>query len=331
MAQQLPPGQAQEPTSTPPTPQLPNEPYYQRMQRRPVNRRPLAIALIIVGLIWLISSLPGLPLFGRMPVGESAIVDKTVAARRFVLDAGSADVELTRSNQSDIHVVALQRGGAANDFTVNLKQDGETLHVSATSGCIVFCNTRLRYRIELPAETAITVQSTSGDVDAENLSGGVDIKTTSGDIKLSEISGPLTISSVSGDVSLSGGKAVGANVNTTSGSIELQGLSDAIVVKSVSGDITIEEASNGQLTIDTASGNVQYDGSLAVGSENQIGSISGEVKLSLPEEASIKIDANSVSGALSTDFDLRGTKEDHVLRGAAVSYTHLTLPTNREV
>jgi hypothetical protein len=318
MAQQLPPGPTREPAAVPPAPpQLPNEPYYRRKQSHTANRRPLAIALIIVGLIWLLSaSLPSAPWFGQISAGESTIVDQTITARRFVLDAGSADVELTHGTQPTIHIEALQRGGATNEFSVNLQQDGETLRVNATSNCLVFCTARLRYRIELPAETAVAVQSTSGDVTAKSLSSGVDIKTTSGDVKLIEISGPLTISSVSGDVSLSSGQASGANVNTTSGSIDLQGVADALVVKSISGDITIEEARNGRLSIDTTSGSVRYDGSLAPGSDNRIGSISGEVQIQLPEAAGMNVDASSVSGDLSTDFDLNGTKEAHVLRGA---------------
>jgi DUF4097 and DUF4098 domain-containing protein YvlB len=55
---------------------------------------------------------------------------------------------------------------------------------------------------------------------------------------------------------------------------------------------------------------------LAPGSDNRIGSISGEVQIQLPEAAGMNVDASSVSGDLSTDFDLNGTEEAHVLRGA---------------
>lgn len=318
MAQQQPPNQTRESVPVPPAaPQLPDEPYYRRAERRPANRRPLAIALIVVGLIWLLSaSLPGLPLFGQFGRGgEQTIIDRALPAHRLVLDAGAADVELTRSNQPNVHIEAIVGGGNADDFTVNLQQDGDTLRVSATSSCLVFCNARLRYRIALPAETAVAVQSTSGDINAESLSSGVDIKSTSGEVTLAEISGPLTISTVSGDVSLDGGQASGANINTTSGEVELRGLTEAIVVKTVSGDITIEEARDGRLNIDTASGNIRYDGSLAKSSENQINSISGDVELQIPEDAGVNLNASSVSGDMSTDIDLDGTIEEHALRG----------------
>jgi hypothetical protein len=298
---------------------LPNEAYYRAPLAQPArNNRSLGAALVIVGLIWLMTSwLPGLPGIGIFGSHDVAVVDQTVQANRLVLDAGSADVELKGSDSEGIRVRALGSNGAADDFSVVLDTARDGLHISHTVKPWLLGNRHLTYQIELPPATQVVIQTTSGEVVAEGVAGGVDIKTTSGDVELSEISGPVTVGTVSGDIRLSDGQVADAHINTTSGEIELEGVGEALVVQSVSGDIQIRDAQDGQITLSTTSGEVSYEGSVAPGSENSVSSISGDVILRLPEATGLQLDASSVSGDLSTDFSITGTQEARALRGTS--------------
>jgi Putative adhesin len=298
---------------------LPNEPYYTGLaqQRRPPDRRRLATALIIVGLIWLLSNLaPNLPILGHGLGGGSALFDERVDARRLALDAGSADVTLVRGDVRQIQIQAFRDGGSDEDFTVSLVVDGETARVSHTSApCFLLCDRSLSYVVTMPADAQVSVQSSSGDVTAEGLSGGVDLRTLSGDISLTDVSGPLAVTTTSGDIEVGAGDVASANITTTSGSVEIEGEASALVVQTVSGDIEITNTRSATVSLATTSGDIEYGGSLSAEGDHTVSTISGDVDLRLPEDAALAVEASSVSGSLTTDFPVSGTMADRTMSG----------------
>jgi hypothetical protein len=314
----------------PPQAATPNEPYYLNRDKRPPNRRSLGIALVVVGLIWLFTTWsPGLHIFSFGSRGTETVFDRTIAATQIQLDAGAADVEIVRGSGEDIRIEAIREGGSDQDYNVNLVQDGNTIRVSHTSSpCVIFCNRSLSYRIALPAETQAEIQTNSGAVHAEDLSGTVAIRTVSGDIELSGISGALKINSTSGEVNVESGNLTSAEINTTSADVTLEGVSDTIQIKTVSGSIDVSEGRDGQLDLSTISGDIMYSGSLANTPANRVNSVSGTVQVALPEDIGLILDASSASGTTETNFELIGTTESHVLRGKIGSGTiPLTIKT----
>jgi DUF4097 and DUF4098 domain-containing protein YvlB len=228
-------------------------------------------------------------------------------------------------DEPTIRVQATQRGGSADDFQVDVTKSGDTVRVSESGRnnfwCL-FCSRDLRYEISVPAGAQADIRTASGDIDveglggpitlgtvsgdvrADELSGDLKVETTSGEVRLSDIAGSLNAGTISGDVRVEDGKVNGAKVNTTSGEIEIDGVSGEIDLSTVSADISVSEAREGRLTLGTTSGEIVYDGSLASNGTNQISSISGDVKLRLPEDSAFRLDASSVSGDLTSEFDL---------------------------
>ena len=305
-------------TTIPPQPAIPNEAYYLHHDKpQPPNRRSLGIALVVVGLIWLFTAWsPGLHLFSLGGHGSTTLLDRTVTASQIQLDAGAADVEIVRGSAENIRVEAIREGGSDSDFTINLVQDGDILRVNhTTTPCVIFCNRSLSYRIVLPIETKVDIQTNSGDVQAENLSSAVTIRTTSGDVNLSNMRGPLKVNTTSGEVTVESGDLASAEINTTSGDVNLEGVSHAIQVKTVSGDIQIDDGRDGQLDLATISGNIDYSGSLQASAASRVNSVSGTVQVSLPSDIGLILDASSASGTTQTDFSLTGTTDAHALRG----------------
>jgi hypothetical protein len=101
----------------------------------------------------------------------------------------------------------------------------------------------LDYDISLPASTEISVNTISGEVDVQGLSGVVILNTVSGNVNLDNIRGPLTAKSVSGYVKLT-------RVGT-----------QAVTAKSVSGDIDLSwpPAQAASLSLHTVTGEVYAD------------------------------------------------------------------------
>ena len=316
-------------TLDPPRPPaaLPNEPYYQRPpapQRAP-RAKGLGIALVVVGLLLL-----AFQLFGRgFALGSSSsitLVDQEYQGNRIELSATASDVEIRPGEGSRIHVEAIQHGGSRGDYQVDVARSGDTVRVTETTGSFFcfFCSRSVSYRISVPSGAQADIHTASGEIDVEGLSGavslatvsgdvraaeltgGLKVSTTSGEVELSDIAGKLDVESISGDVRLEDGKVDGATVSTTSGEVALDGVAGALKLVSVSGDMHVRDARDGQLELSTTSGGIEYEGSLGSGSVNKVDSISGDVRLRLPESSGFRLDASTVSGDLSSDFELRG-------------------------
>jgi hypothetical protein len=305
---------------------LPNEPYYQRPPepRNPPRARGLGVALVLVGLV-----LFAFQLFGRGVdfggAGSITLIDQDYQGNRIELSVAASDVEIRPGTGSSIHIEAIQRGGSEGDYQVDVVPSGDTLRVTESSRSFFcfFCSRGVRYRIALPSGAQADIHTASGEIDVEGLSGavslasfsgdvrageltgGLTVSTTSGEVRLSDIVGKLDVGSISGDVKLENGNIDGATVNTTSGEVDLEGVAGALKLTSVSGDIQVREARDGQLNFSTTSGEIKYEGSLASKSANSLNSISGDVNLRLPEASAFRLDASTVSGDISSDFELR--------------------------
>jgi len=300
---------------------LPNEPYYQRQPQRAPRAKGLGVALVLVGMLLLAFQVFGRDV-GFGGTGNITLVDQDYQGNRIELSAAASDVEI-RPGGSSIHIEAIQRGGSQGDYKVDVVPSGNTLRVTETSGNFFwfFGSRSVRYRISVPSGAQADIRTASGEIDVEGLSGGVSLASVSGDVHASNLTGGLTVSttsgevvlngivgkldvgSISGDVVLEDGKIDGATVSTTSGEVQLDGVAGPLKLTSVSGDIHVREARDGQLDLSTTSGEIEYQGSLASASGNTLDSISGDVNLRLPENSDFRLDASTVSGDLSSEFE----------------------------
>ncbi|HEU4324726.1 MAG TPA: DUF4097 family beta strand repeat-containing protein [Roseiflexaceae bacterium] len=308
----------------PPT-KLPDEPYYREpTATQRTNRTRLGALLLVIGVVWLAVELLGRGVLFGGALGPTTVLDRSApGASRIELDALSADVEV-RTDDGPIRVEAVQRGGRSGDYTVGFEQSGDTVRVTTGSngGFCLFCGRDLSYTVSVPADSQVTIRTTSGDItisgleggeaalpdlttvsgsiEARELSGGLKASTTSGDLDLRDVAGRLEVQTSSGEVSLQDGALSGAQVRTTSGDIDLRGALGRLELNSTSGEISVRDVRDGVLNISASSGDISYQGSLAVGS-HQVSTVSGGVDLRLPEDSSLRLHATTVSGELSME------------------------------
>jgi len=143
---------------------------------------------------------------------------------------------------------------------------------------------KVEYEIIAPKETSARVSTVSGLATVEGLNGSQKIKS---------VSGPLEISNLSGDI----------YVNTVSGKLIGNNLSGPTKIKSVSGKIRIEEASFNTLSITTVSGNAIIHTDIGDG-PYKFSSVSGSIRLIVPENTRCSNRARSVSGRFRTDLNI---------------------------
>lgn len=119
---------------------------------------------------------------------------------------------------------------------------------------------------------------------------------------VSGICANVSVKSVSGDITLDGviGKV---DAKTVSGDLEARGLDGGVTFNSVSGDLTLAGGSVQELDAKTVSGKVTADVDLRAGGGLRVTTVSGEVAVRLPADASAEVDLRSTSGRVRTGFD----------------------------
>jgi hypothetical protein len=167
----------------------------------------------------------------------------------------------------------------------------ETVELTVPRGATVEVESRTGH-VEVADVAEARVKVLSGDVDVRRVSRAVEVSCLSGDVSVSNSTGPVRIDSVSGDVEV-------RNVRTASAG-------DNFEAKSTSGDVTIEGVGHGNVTGSSISGQILYTGALARGGSYDFRTISGDVMLELPANASFNLHAKVVVvGEIVTDFPVR--------------------------
>ena len=119
---------------------------------------------------------------------------------------------------------------------------------------------------------------------------------------VSGVAAHISVKSVSGDITLDGvtGKV---DAKTVSSDLEARGLDGSVTFNSVSGDLTLAGGSVQDLDAKTVSGKVTADVDLRADGALRVTTVSGEVAVRLPADASADIDLRSTSGRVRTGFD----------------------------
>ena len=144
--------------------------------------------------------------------------------------------------------------------------------------------------VRVPRQATIVVDTASGDVSGEDLTGEQRFSTASGDVELMRISGSADIEATSGDVELA-----------ATGVLRLK-------ARTVSGDLTVRAGSLAELSVTTTSGDIAIAGELAPDATHVVETVSGDAVLAL--EGGTRFDVSTVTGNVSTGVPHRSERTD---------------------
>ncbi|MBV9928966.1 MAG: DUF4097 family beta strand repeat protein [Acidobacteria bacterium] len=171
------------------------------------------------------------------------------------------------------------------------------------------CGSNETVELTVPRGATVEVESRTGHVEVADVA-EARVKVLSGDVEVRRVARAVQVSCLSGDVSVSDSTG-SVRINTVSGDVEARNLrtsaaGDDFEAKSVSGDVTIEGVAHGSVTGSSTSGSLLYTGPLARGGSYDFRTISGEVTMELPADASFNLHAKVVvSGEIVTDFPVK--------------------------
>ena len=237
---------------------------------------------------------------------------------RLDLELPAGAIELETAETDETHVELESASGKASveemiaDARIELSRRGDVYQVSVevrtrhgvwisfSSGPDIRLGTPdLRLRISCPKGAELDVRTKSADLRARGEYGKVDVKTASGDINIDEAADTY-VKSASGDihVELVDGTL---DVKTASGDLHAGSVTRDANLNLVSGDVYIGDC-GGSVSTNTVSGDQRYEA--VVNGRVELRAVSGDIAVGIRRGSRVFIDANTVSGSTSSEFEL---------------------------
>lgn len=166
------------------------------------------------------------------------------------------------------------------------------------------------YVITVPANAVVAIKTIAGNARVGQVHGEVRAEAISGDVEVSDARNLALAKTVSGNVTVREATgAAGLSLATISGNVTATSLqSRALDCTSVSGNIVLTGLRVERLDARSLSGNIDLGATLGRGGRYQVGSHSGDIRITLGSDTGFELDANTFSGSLRTDVPV-------VLRG----------------
>jgi hypothetical protein len=222
-------------------------------------------------------------------------------------ETGRTTVELEALRDDDATREAIERATVelnGNEVLVEIGVGGKGFGVGPA--WISFGRTpQVGVRIRCPEDADLECTTASADVAATGRLGEVEMKTASGDVAVEHVAG-LRVQSASGDVRAAAIDGE-ARLQTVSGDVRLGTVTGPVSATLVSGDFAIEEAHT-DLSAKTVSGD-QRIGAIREG-QIKLQSVSGDVRVGVRPGTRLRIDANSVSGDVSSELDVQDSPSE---------------------
>jgi Toastrack DUF4097 len=255
----------------------------------------------------------------------------------FRLETDLGSVTVTGKSTPDVRLVVTSRRDL--DELLSFRFDEATRSVSVTarrkhrvSGWFHDGGGRVQYEIEVPAETALDINTSGGKITIGGIRSGAKLQTSGGGIEASDLVGDLDADTSGGSIHLrdikgrmrvqtSGGGIEGANLDgglsaeTSGGSIELERVSGDIRATSSGGGIRISEA-GGRIEADTSGGSIEASFAKGNARGGSLETSGGGIEVAIDPEVGFDIDAEGNSVKTEVPVRVVGEISRRSLRGS---------------
>ncbi|PLS15982.1 hypothetical protein CVD28_19780 [Bacillus sp. M6-12] len=297
-----------------------------------------ALATLIVGIVGLVLTVNAGNGFSFNTVGidkKEEVNGKKITSVK--VESPSTDVFLASADQEDISIELTGEVSQKlkNDFTMEVKEDGDTLFVEVQRKnkmkiSIAPQIQRVKLHIRVPEKVykSIAISTSSGDIDFKNLEAKViDLHSSSGDIAAANGIAETTYSlnASSGDIKGTGNKAQKLSVSVSSGDINLKN-SDAKEnsLSSSSGEIIIDDL-KGAINVKSSSGDIRFASKELVNHVNAEAT-SGDIEMDFveaPQSAVLNFSSSSGDGKANLDGMSFDEKSEHSIEGKVGDGEHV--------
>ena len=221
----------------------------------------------------------------------------------FILHGHSGNVTVTAANTNMITVKTSKKGG-------NLDANGDSQGINYSRSyhgqrhdviTMTIASGQIDSTIEVPASTQVQIAVDSGSISVTGVS-GVNIDTTSGNLDIEEIGKSVHAYTTNGDITARNLKGQ-VEMETVNGSIRATTIAGQVQAITQNGDVILREATlNSQSTLKTTYGSVYFSGTIDPQGTYTLGTHSGNVNLTLPDNTPLQLHARTSSGSIYSEF-----------------------------
>ena len=205
------------------------------------------------------------------------------------------DEAQARAMLQDLRVEVAERGGAIEVRTFHPRGRN-------SSGAV-------DYTVAVPNGAAVLVKTVSGNVRISNVRGEVRAQTVSGGVSGTSLARLQSAKSISGTVEIADAEGGDVNAGSVSGDVIIRNLKGRSVdLQTVSGGVRMTDIDVERAMLRSVSGHLDYSGRLARNGRYELQSHSGDVRIAPVGNAGFDLEANTFSGNLQTDFELKLTQ-----------------------
>jgi len=209
----------------------------------------------------------------------------------------ASSLEKAKENAAKVAIEVIEEGNLLRIETKYPKSDkfwgGESVNVSVD------------YKLWIPEKASLKANNISGDITAEAIGGAAGLKAVSGDVQLTKAAGGADCNSISGNVTV--GEVTGnVFLKSVSGDVKANLIKGSVEAETVSGDVELVEVSEAPaVRVKALSGEVLYRGAISKQGNYSLKSHSGNVVLYLPADSAFDFEAETFSGDVETDFEIK--------------------------
>lgn len=232
------------------------------------------------------------------------------------IDNVKGEVTVTAWDKNQVQVSGTLGDGAkpleleGDDHEVDIRVDGDDKKGNWFSWGN---DTRMQptiLNIRVPKSVEVHINVVSAPVSIDGLDGGkVEVDSVSGRIRANLRAPEISMQTVSGQIDVAG-RVGKADLQTVSGDITAPGITNEVDAQTVSGRMTIGGGPWKSASFSTVSGDTQITGGPSGSGKITVDSMSGDVQLQLPADASAHLEASTFSGELRSDFGSPSKGED---------------------
>jgi DUF4097 and DUF4098 domain-containing protein YvlB len=215
---------------------------------------------------------------------------------------GSGDIVVTAWDRDEIRVHATSE---SRGIRLDASSSRITLDLAGGYG-----GGDSRFEVTVPVGVRVVARAQSGDIAVSGTEGEVDARSQSGDVKVEGAGSRLDIGTLSGDIEAHNVNG-DVQIKSVSGDIRLDDFRGNFEGESVSGSIELHNAAGRYVRSHTTSGDLTYEGSIDPAGRYEFSAHSGDIRLSIPSEASAQLSVSTWSGALESDFPITLRPGEH--------------------
>lgn len=158
----------------------------------------------------------------------------------------------------------------------------------------------VKWRLTVPAEMALDLQTHSGDIEVIGTRGSVTAKSVEGDITIEGGSGFVTAQSVEGKISVSDASAR-VSLNALDGDVTASQIRGDLSVSAVDGQIDLADIDGASVEANTVDGNITFSGSVQRGGRYKLTSHDGNITFTTAA-IDATVDVSTFSGDFESDW-----------------------------